>query len=99
MQKSDFNFIEITLLNGYSFVNMLHTCSRAPFLENTSGELPLYIVLNIEAINVEVISKLVKNCLKYISMLIKHAFLTAIADKIYETMSRNQAKLDRTRKL
>ena len=69
MQKSDFNFIEITLLNGYSFVNMLHTCSRAPFLENTSGELPLYIVRNIEAINVEVLSKLVKNCLKYISML------------------------------
>ena len=57
MQKCDFNFIEITLLRGYSSVNMLHICSRTPFLENTSGELLLYIVLNIEAINIEVLSK------------------------------------------
>ena len=30
------------------FYNMLHICSRTPFLENTYGELLLYIVLNIE---------------------------------------------------
>ena len=29
----------------------------------------------------------------------KKLFTTTIADKIYETMSRNQAKLDRTRKI
>ena len=34
------------------------------FLENTSGELLLYIVLNKETINVEVLSKQVKNYLK-----------------------------------
>ena len=38
-----------------------------PFLENTSGEVLLGIVLNLEVINVEVLSKQVKNCLKYIS--------------------------------
>ena len=48
MQKCDFNFIEITLLHVYSSINMLHICSRTPFLENTYGELLLYIVLNIE---------------------------------------------------
>ena len=68
MQNSDFNFIEITLVNGYSSVNMLHYCSIVPFIENTSGELLLYIVLNIEAINVEVLSMQVKNCLKYTSI-------------------------------
>ena len=57
MQKRDFNFIEITFLHGFSSVNMLHICSKAPFLENTSGELILYIVLNIDVINVEVLSK------------------------------------------
>ena len=57
MQKCDFNFIEIAFLNGYSSVNVLHICSRTPFLENTSGEPLLYIVLNIEVINVEVFSK------------------------------------------
>ena len=57
MQKRDFNFIEITLLHGFPSVNMLHICSKAPFLENTSGELILYIVLNIDVINVEVLSK------------------------------------------
>ena len=62
MQKCDFS--------QYSSVNvMLHICSRMPFLENTSGELSLYIVLNIEVINVEVPSKQVKNYMKYISML------------------------------
>ena len=44
-------------------------------MENTSGKLFLYIVLNIEVINVEVLSKQVKNCLKYISI-IKTLFLT-----------------------
>ena len=48
MQKCDFNFIEIPLLHVYSSINIPHICSRMPFLENTYGELPLYIVLNIE---------------------------------------------------
>ena len=52
MQKCDFNL--------YSFVNMLHDCSRTPLLENTSGELLLHIVLNIEVTNEEVLSKQVK---------------------------------------
>ena len=33
-----------------------------------SGELPLYMALNREIINVEVRSKKIKNCLKYISI-------------------------------
>ena len=49
MQKCDFNFIEITLLRGYFSVNMLRIWSRTPFSENTSGELLLYVVLNVEA--------------------------------------------------
>ena len=69
MQKCDFSIIEITLLHGYSSVSMLHICSRAPFLENTFGELPLYKVLNRAVINVEVLFNQVKNCLKYISIL------------------------------
>ena len=48
MQKCDLNFIEITLLQVYSSINMLHIWSRTPFLENTYGELLLYIVLNIK---------------------------------------------------
>ena len=51
-------------LNQYSSINMLNICSRTPFLENSFGELLLHIVLNIE-----VLSKLVKNYLKYISIL------------------------------
>ena len=61
MQKCDFN--------QYSSVNMLHICSRTSFLESTSGELLLHIVLNIEVIKVEVLSKQIKNYLKYISIL------------------------------
>ena len=57
MQKCDFS--------QYSSVNMLHICGRTPFLEKASGELLLHIVL----INVEVLSKQVKNYLKYISIL------------------------------
>ena len=68
MQKCDFSFIEITALSGYSSVNILHS-NRMSFLENTSGELLLYIVLNIEVINVEILPKQVKSCLKYISIL------------------------------
>ena len=63
MQKLNFNFIEITLSHGYSSVNMLHTETERLFfifLVNTCGELYLYIVLNIEAVNVEVLSKKVK---------------------------------------
>ena len=75
MQECDFKCIEITLLHEYSSVNMLHICRRTPLIENTSEKLLLYIVLNIEVINVEVLSKQVKNCLKYISI-IKTLFLT-----------------------
>ena len=49
MQKCD--------CNQYLSVTMLHFFSRTPFLENTSGELLLHIVLNIAVINVEVLSK------------------------------------------
>ena len=49
---------------------MLRTCSRPPFLVKTSGELPLYMALNREIINVEVRSKEIKNCLKYILILL-----------------------------
>ena len=69
MQKCDFNFIEITLLHGYSSVNMPHICSRTFFLENTYRVRFLYIALNIEVTNVEVLFKQVKNCFKYISIL------------------------------
>ena len=48
MQKCDFSFIEMTLLHVYSSINVLHICSRAPFLQNTYGKLLLYIVLNIK---------------------------------------------------
>ena len=75
MQECDFKCIEITLLHEYSSVNMLHICRRMPLIENTSEKLLLYIVLNIEVINVEVLSEQVKNCLKYISI-IKTLFLT-----------------------
>ena len=60
MQKCDFKCIEITLLHEYSSVNMPHICRRTPFIENNSGKLLLYIVLSIEVINVEVLSKQVK---------------------------------------
>ena len=70
MQKCDFNFIEITLLHVYSSINMLHICSRTSFLENTYGELLLYIVLSIDVRKSKYGSKYVgKNCLKYISRL------------------------------
>ena len=60
MQKCDFN--------QYSFVNMLHICSRTPFSESNFEELLLHIVLEaIEVINTEVLSKQVKY-LKYISI-------------------------------
>ena len=60
MQKCEFNSTEITLLYGYSSVNMQHICSRTPFLENTAEELLQYTVFNIEVINVEVLHKQVK---------------------------------------
>ena len=55
--------------HGYSFVNMLRTCNRTFFLVKTSGSLLLYIALNWEIINVDVLSKKVKNCLKYLLIL------------------------------
>ena len=60
MQKCEFNSTEITLLYGYSFKNMKYIYSRTPFLENTSGEIILYTVFNIEVINIEVLDKQVK---------------------------------------
>ena len=60
MQKCKFSSTEITLLYGYSSVNMQHVLSRIPFLENTSDELLLYTVFNKEVINVEVLHKQVK---------------------------------------
>ena len=44
----DFSVTEITLLHVYSSINILHICSRTPFLESTYGDLLLYIVLNVE---------------------------------------------------
>ena len=60
MQKCEFNSTEITLLYGYSSVNMQHICIRMPSRENTSGKLLLYTISNIEDINVEVLHKQVK---------------------------------------
>ena len=65
-------------VHGCSSANMPYICSRTPFSENTSEELPLYIVLNIEVINVEVLFKQVKSCLKYISKL-QTLFITLYA--------------------
>ena len=62
-------------MHEYSSVNMLLICRGTPLIENTSGKLLVYIVLNIEVINVEVLSKQVKKFLKYISV-IKTLFLT-----------------------
>ena len=69
MQEHGFNFTEITLLHCCCSVHTQHISSMTSFLESPSEELLLYIVLNIEIVNVEVISKKVKNCLKYISVL------------------------------
>ena len=69
------HFFILILILKYSSVNMLHICRRTPFIENPSGKLLLYVVLNIKVINVEVLSKQVKHCLKYISI-IKTLFLT-----------------------
>ena len=44
----------------YSSANMLRTCSSTPFLVKTSGELLLYIAINSEIIDVEVLSKKIK---------------------------------------
>ena len=52
--------------HGYSSVNMLHTCSKTPFLVKTSRELLLYIAPNSEIINIEALSN---NCLEYILIL------------------------------
>ena len=60
MQKCEFNSTEITLMYGYSFVNMQYICSRTRLLENTSGELLLYTVFIIEVMFVEVLHKQVK---------------------------------------
>ena len=60
MQKCEFNSTEITLMYGYSFVNMQYIRSRTRLLENTSGELLLYTVFIIEVMSVEVLHKQVK---------------------------------------
>ena len=67
--------IHAKVSHGYSSVNMLRTCSRTSFLVKASGELLLYITLNIEIINTEVVSKKVKSCLKYFLTLLT-LFLT-----------------------
>ena len=58
-----------------SSVNMVRTCSRTPFLVKISGELLLYIALNREIINLEFLSKKVKNFFKYI-LILPTLFLT-----------------------
>ena len=75
MQECDFHLIEITLLHGYSPVNILDICGRATTLEEILEELLLYIVLTIEVTNVEAFSRQIKNYLKYISIL-QTLFLT-----------------------
>ena len=50
MQNTDFSFNEIKLLHGHSSVTMLHICNRRLVLEDTSEELFLHFVLNIEVI-------------------------------------------------
>ena len=62
MQKCDFKYIEFTLLHEYSSVDMLNICRAMQFLDNTSGKLLMFILLNIVVINIEVFSKQVKNC-------------------------------------
>ena len=47
---AEFNSTEITFLYGYSSKSMKNICSRTPFLENTSGELILYTVFNLEVL-------------------------------------------------
>ena len=61
--------------HGYSSVNMLRKCSRTPFLLKTFGELLLYIAQNREIINVEILYKKVKKCLKYI-LILQTLFIT-----------------------
>ena len=58
--------IHAKVQHGYSSVNMLRTSSRTPFLIKTPGVLLLQIALNREIINVEVLSKKVKNYSKHI---------------------------------
>ena len=60
MQKCEFNSTEITLLYGYSSVNMQHICCKTSFLENASGETPSVYRFYIEVINVEVLHQQVK---------------------------------------
>ena len=54
--------LEITFLQGYCSVNIV---AERYFIENTSRELLLYIVLNKEIINLEVLSKQVKIYFKH----------------------------------
>ena len=54
---------------GYSSVIVQHICSKTPFLRDSSGDLLLCIILNIEVTNVEILLKQVKSCSKYISLL------------------------------
>ena len=69
MQKCDFNLIEITLLRGYSPVSILHICNKTPtFGEDIWGTASLYFSKYTDY-NIEVVSKQVKNSLKYISAL------------------------------
>ena len=56
MQKFDFNFIEITLLHGYSSVNILYIFSRTSlFRERIWGTASLYLskygIINVEGLS------------------------------------------------
>ena len=53
---------------------MLNIWRRTSFLENTTGELLLYIVRNIEVMNVEVLSKKVKKTTSNTSQYYKNFF-------------------------
>ena len=53
---------------------MLNIWRRTSFLENKTGELLLYIVRNIEVMNVEVLSKKVKKLLQIHLNIIKTFF-------------------------
>ena len=100
--KVHFHFIEITILHVYSAVNVLHLCRRTPFLKNTYGELFLCIVLNIDVINVKVLSKYVEklfeihfdirstfsNFIRDFRLVAKYQFSEGVEFFLYETRKR-----------
>ena len=80
MQKCDFNFLEITLLHGYSFVIILHICSRMHFFrEHIWGTASLYCS---KYINIVVLSKQVKKLFE-IDLNIVNAFSTLTISTLF----------------